>query len=167
MTVVIIGQDYNKYFILFIEEPNPTYEQIMESIPQNNWFKYFPPKQILEIQENKKREDLHSITMFYMQKYGVSNVRDHTYLSDNFSIQPKVYKSILKELGVKNIDLYDHYDINNDKTKKTNEMYANGPYLSVDYYNNTGRCDCCGGKMVHEDRCCYSLIRPLPKPTEN
>jgi hypothetical protein len=167
MKVVLLEQEYSKYFVLLIEEQNLTYEEIVESIPPNIWFEYFPPKQILEIQENNKREDLHSITLFYMKKYGVSNVRDHTYLSDHFSIKRDIYKSLLKELCVKNIHLYDYPGINNDDAEKPNEMYMNGPYLCVDYYNHTGRCDCCGGKVVHKDRCCYSLIRPLPKPIQN
>jgi len=172
--VVLLEHEYGKYFVHFTQQPEITLESILPELDTTNiWFCAFPLVKIGGIIENVSTTDIDMHTIQFMKEYGIPNVRSYNYTCykpDSYSLDAKVYRSILeKMLGERHArkvysDMLDSKYNMNENSPEMYEKYENSPVMDVKYYNTVGRCDCCLKKDAHIERCCYQYIRPLPHP---
>lgn len=170
--VVLIELEYGKYFVHFTQQLEITVESILPEL-DTIWFRAFPIVKIGRIIENVSDSDIDTHTIQFMKEYGISNVRSDNYTcyrTDYYSLDPKVYRSILeKMLGEKEArriysDMHDSKYNMKENSPVMYEKYENSPVMDVKYYNTVGRCECCLKKDEHIENCCYVYIRPLPHP---
>ena len=189
--IVLLGLEYEKYYVHYTEQDAYTIESIAAELDSTkHWIKCFQIVEILEVIENISEDEIDNYTIQYMQKYGIANVRSNEYLyTDRNSLDKIHYKSVLEQVvgptwrkiysDIQYENFHGLADPQNDTqsvdekyrngpflTRAVDEKYRNGPFLCVDYYNKTKRCECCLRKDMHMENCCYRYIRKLPADSE-
>jgi hypothetical protein len=152
--IVVLGLEYDKYYVHYTEQEIFTIESIAAELDNTkHWIRCFPAVEIVEVVENISIDKTEQYTIQYMQKYGIANVRSKDYLyADRNSLDKTAYKSVLeKVVGPNWKKIYSDIEYENfygpaddgEDTRAVDPKYRNGPFLSVDYYNKTHRCDYC------------------------
>jgi len=94
--VFILKLINNKYYVGSTNNIYSTFQQLFSPNVNNKWLKMYKPLYVHKVVYNCNQDDEHTYLLDYIDKYGLDNVRGHTF--DSTTYEKELMKEIKKKL---------------------------------------------------------------------